>query len=77
MDSFFKYANAAQKAVITGITSAHKEFFENLDSNQTKLEFVVGEQQKGGGNSGKFKVYSKFSFDIFSFKNIFLRESLS
>lgn len=61
MDSFFKYANAAQKAVITGITSAHKEFFENLDSNQTKLEFVVGEQQKGGGNSGKFKVYSKFN----------------
>ena len=49
MDSFFKYANAAQKAVITGITSAHKEFFENLDSNQTKLEFVVGEEQKGGG----------------------------
>ena len=47
MDSFFKYANAAQKAVITGITSAHKEFFENLDSNQTKLEFVVGEEQKG------------------------------
>ena len=54
MDNFFKYANAAQKAIRTGVTSAHKEFFQNLDSNTTKLEFVVGEEsqtQNGGGKS--------------------------
>ena len=54
MDNFFKYANAAQRAIRTGVTSAHKEFFQNLDSNTTKLEFVVGEEsqtQNGGGKS--------------------------
>lgn len=47
MDSFFKYANATQKAIRTGVSSAHKEFFQNLNTNTTKLEFVV-EEQKGG-----------------------------
>ena len=61
MDKFFKYADAAQKAVRIGVTSAHKEFFQNLDTNSTKLEFVVGEEQSGGGKKlKKINVKSRF-----------------
>lgn len=61
MDKFFKYADAAQKAVRIGVTSAHKEFFQNLDTNSTKLEFVVGEEQSGGGRNIK-KINTKSRF---------------
>lgn len=55
MDNFLQYANAAQKAVRIGMTSAHKEFFENLpQQNNTKLEFVVGEEQTGGMRKSLF-----------------------
>ena len=50
MNEFFKYANAAQRAIVTGVSSAHKEFFENLDSNSTKLTFV---KEQNGGNRKK------------------------
>ena len=55
MDSFFKYANATQKAIRTGVSSAHKEFFQNLNTNTTKLEFVVEEQK--GGKRKKSKIH--------------------
>ena len=59
MNNFVQYANAAQKALRIGVSSAHKEFFQNLpQQNNTKLEFVVGEQTGGAiksffKNSGK------------------------
>jgi hypothetical protein len=56
MNNFLQYANAAQKALRIGVTSAHKEFFENLpQKNNTKLEFVVGEEQTGGSRKSLFK----------------------
>ena len=68
MNNFLQYANAAQKALRIGVTTAHKEFFENLpQKSTTKLEFIVGEEQKGGKRHSRLKksikkgrTYSKY-----------------
>ena len=73
MNDFFKYANAAQKAIITGVSSAHKEFFENLDSSSTKLTFVK-EQQNGGNRKNKTKSNKKINKK--SNKKIKLKKSI-
>lgn len=74
LDTLMTYANASQKALITGFQQAQKEFYTNLpnnntinnatnnDNNASKLEFIrepIGGEQGGGGKLNT-KKYNTF-----------------